>query len=133
MTSPPRIERVDHFVLTVRDIEKTCEFYSRVLGMTVHEFGPLKRKALHFGTNKINLHPAGREYEPKAARPVPGSGDFCLVTTTSLDEVAAHLEAQGVTIEEGPVPRSGALGAIQSLYFRDPDGNLVEVSTYSAA
>lgn len=133
MTSPPHVERIDHFVLTVRDIDKTCEFYTRVLGMTVHEFGPLKRKALHFGTNKINLHPAGREYEPKAAQPVPGSGDFCLVTTTPLHVVAAHLEAQGIAIEEGPAPRTGALGAIQSLYFRDPDGNLVEVSTYSAA
>ena len=133
MTSPPQIERIDHFVLTVRDIDKTCEFYRRVLGMTVHEFGPLKRKALHFGTNKINLHQAGREYEPKAARPMSGSGDFCLVTTTPLGAVAAHLETQGVAIEEGPTPRTGALGPIQSLYFRDPDGNLVEVSTYSAA
>ncbi len=133
MASPPQIERIDHFVLTVRDIDKTCDFYARVLGMTVHEFGPLKRKALRFGTNKINLHPAGREYEPKAARPIPGSGDFCLITTTPLDAVAAHLETQGVAIEEGPALRTGALGPIQSLYFRDLDGNLVEASTYSAA
>lgn len=133
ITAPPRLERIDHFVLTVRDVDETCAFYVRVLGMTVREFGPLKRKALHFGTSKINLHLAGREHEPKAARPTPGSGDLCLITTTPLDAVAAHLRAEGVAIEEGPVPRTGALGPIRSLYFRDPDKNLIEVSTYSAA
>ena len=123
-----RIDRVDHFVLTVRDIDATCAFYARVLGMDVVTFGR-GRKALAFGRQKINLHQAGREFEPKAATPTPGSGDFCLISAVPLDHVIAHLAACGVTIVEGPVPRTGAAGPINSVYFRDPDGNLVEVST----
>lgn len=123
------IDRVDHFVLTVTSIERTVEFYARVLGMKEVTFAG-GRTALSFGRNKINLHPAGREYEPKARTPVPGSGDFCLIAAGTLDAVVAHLKAEGVAIEQGPVKRSGALGPINSVYFRDPDGNLVEVSTY---
>lgn len=124
-----RIERIDHLVLTVRDVAATCEFYTRVLGMTAVSFGE-GRKALAFGPHKFNLHEAGREFEPKAHRPTPGSADLCLIAAGPLDQVIAHLEACGVPILEGPVPRTGALGPIRSVYFRDPDLNLIEVSTY---
>jgi catechol 2,3-dioxygenase-like lactoylglutathione lyase family enzyme len=123
------IDRIDHFVLTVRDLAATAAFYERVLGMRLVTFGE-GRKALAFGRQKINLHEAGREFEPKARTPVPGSGDFCLVTERPLDEVARHLAACGVPIEAGPVPKTGATGPIRSLYLRDPDGNLVEISNY---
>jgi catechol 2,3-dioxygenase-like lactoylglutathione lyase family enzyme len=126
---PVKIDRIDHFVLTVRDPEATCAFYSRVLGMQAITFAG-GRKALAFGNQKINLHQAGREFEPKAQRPTPGSGDFCLVTLVPIAEVAAHLAACGVGIVEGPVDRTGATGPIRSVYFRDPDDNLVEVSNY---
>ncbi len=125
-----KIARVDHFVLTVASIEVTCAFYSKVLGMEVVEFAG-GRKALSFGAQKINLHEVGREFEPKAKTPQAGSGDFCLIADVPLADVAAHLEACGVSIEEGIVPRTGATGPIQSVYFRDPDGNLVEVSEYA--
>jgi len=124
-----RIERLDHLVLTVADVAATCAFYQRVLGMETVTFGT-GRKALVFGEQKINLHPAGREFEPKAMRPTPGSADLCLIAATPLETVAAHLAACGVGIEEGPVARTGAVGPITSLYFRDPDGNLIEVATY---
>jgi len=124
-----KIDRIDHFVLTVRDLDATCEFYSRVLGMEPVTFAG-GRRALSLGRQKINLHPAGREFEPKADRPTPGSGDFCLITDVPLAEVIAHLEACGVEIIEGPAPRTGAMGPIRSVYFRDPDRNLVEVSNY---
>jgi catechol 2,3-dioxygenase-like lactoylglutathione lyase family enzyme len=124
-----RIDRIDHVVLTVRRIEATCAFYSRVLGMQVVTFGQ-GRKALTFGTQKINLHEAGREFEPKADRPTPGSADFCLISAVPLPEVIAHLKRCEVPILEGPVARTGATGPMQSVYFRDPDQNLVEVSTY---
>ena len=123
------VSRVDHFVLTVRSIEVTCDFYSRVLGMEVERFGN-GRTALRFGRQKINLHEAGKEFEPKAQRPVPGSGDFCLVTDVPLERVVEHLGSCGVGIVEGPVDRTGAEGRIYSIYLRDPDGNLVEVSNY---
>ena len=123
------IERLDHLVLTVASIEATVAFYTRVLGFRVTTFGE-GRVALTFGQQKINLHQAGREFEPKAAQPMPGSADLCLIATTPLFEVIKHLEAQGVTIEEGPVVRTGAKGPITSLYFRDPDQNLIEVSNY---
>ena len=126
------IDRIDHVVLTVGDVEATCAFYARVLGMRVVTFAG-GRKALAFGRQKINLHQAGREFEPKADVPTPGSADFCLITTTPLDEVATNLAACGVPILEGPVARTGATGPIRSLYFRDPDRNLVEVSTYDEA
>ena len=124
-----RIERLDHLVLTVRDIAATCAFYQRVLGMEVVTFGE-GRKALAFGQHKFNLHEAGREFEPKADRPTPGAIDLCLIAQGNLDDVIAHLKACGVPILEGPVKRTGARGPILSVYFRDPDLNLIEVSTY---
>jgi catechol 2,3-dioxygenase-like lactoylglutathione lyase family enzyme len=126
-----RINRIDHLVLTVADLDQTMDFYVRVLGMEPVTFGA-GRRALRFGRHKLNLHQAGHELEPKARRPTPGSADLCLVTTTPLDRVMDHLRAHGVPVEEGPVARTGATGPITSVYFRDPDGNLVEVSTYDA-
>jgi catechol 2,3-dioxygenase-like lactoylglutathione lyase family enzyme len=124
-----QIERLDHLVLTVADIERTCAFYTKVLGMTVVTFGN-GRTALRFGQQKINLHPAGREPSLVAARPTPGSGDLCFITKTPLAEVVAHLAELGVPVEAGPGPRAGALGEIHSVYIRDPDRNLVEISNY---
>jgi len=123
------IDRLDHMVLTVADIDATCEFYGRVLGMEKVVFAG-GRVALSFGKQKINLHPAGNEYDPRAKHPVPGSGDFCLITETPLDDVVAHLGASDVAIIEGPVAKTGATGELKSVYFRDPDDNLVEVSNY---
>jgi len=124
-----KIDRIDHFVLTVKDVATTCDFYERALGMTREEFGE-GRVALKFGAQKINLHEAGNELEPKALRPTPGGGDFCLITKTLIDDVVRHLESAGVTVELMPSSRTGATGPITSVYFRDPDQNLVEVSTY---
>ncbi|OCJ17413.1 glyoxalase [Rhizobium sp. AC44/96] len=121
------IDRLDHLVLTVADIDATCAFYARVLGMTIETFGE-GRKALRFGNQKINLHQAGREFEPKARQPMPGSTDLCFIASTLLEQVVVHLQAEGVVIEEGPVRRTGANGPIRSVYLRDPDGNLIEVS-----
>jgi len=126
-----RITHIDHFVLTVQSIPDTVAFYCDVLGMTQVTFGE-GRVALTFGSQKINLHPAGNEYEPKATTPKPGSQDFCLITDTPLADVIEELHNHGVTIIEGPGPRTGATGPIESVYFRDPDGNLVEVSNYIA-
>ena len=126
-----RIDRLDHLVLTVADIEATCAFYTGVLGMRVVEFGA-GRKALAFGAQKINLHALGREFLPRAQFPTPGSADVCLITSTPLDEAMAHVRAQGVDVLEGPVERTGATGPIRSFYFRDPDANLIEVSNYLA-
>ena len=125
-----RIDHLDHVVLTVRDIDATCAFYTRVLGMDARTFGD-GRRSLHFGAAKINLHQQGREFEPKAATPVPGSADICLITSTPLGEVTGHLLECGVEIIEGPVQKTGATGPILSVYFRDPDGNLIEVSNYN--
>ncbi|WP_201004003.1 VOC family protein [Paenibacillus glycanilyticus] len=125
-----KIEALDHLVLTVASIEKTAAFYEKVLNMEVIVFGD-NRKALLFGRQKFNLHEAGKEFEPKARNPRPGSADFCLVTKTPMDEVIRHLAACEVQIEEGPVARTGAVGTIVSVYFRDPDFNLVEVSNYA--
>ena len=130
MTSlPVELDRLDHFVLTVRDIDKTCAFYGSVLGMRRQDFGD-GRVALHFGSHKINLHPNPSPIEPKAAVPVPGSADFCLITSLSAEVVAERLQAAGVGIESGPITTVGALGAMRSVYFRDPDGNLVEIACY---
>ncbi|KAL7863782.1 hypothetical protein SRHO_G00127660 [Serrasalmus rhombeus] len=126
---PVQISCLDHLVLTVRDLKKTTHFYSSVLGMEVVSFKG-NRKALSFGNQKFNLHEVGKEFEPKAQTPTPGSADLCLITETPLASVAAHLKACGVSIEEGPVERTGAVGPITSLYFRDPDHNLIEVSNY---
>jgi len=123
------IDRIDHFVLTVRDVAATCDFYRQTLGMQPEVFGD-NRWALTFGHQKINLHVAGKELEPKARHPMPGGGDFCLITKTPMDDVVAHLERCGVAIELMPSPRTGADGPIVSVYFRDPDGNLVEVANY---
>ncbi len=123
------IEDIDHLVLTVRDIEATRDFYARVLGMKAETFAG-GRWALLFGGCKINLHQAGREFEPKAARPTPGSADLCLVTAATPARVLARLDAMGIAVEEGPVARTGARGPITSVYFRDPDGNLIEVASY---
>ncbi len=121
------IDGIDHFVLTVASIDEACAFYQRVLGMTVVSFGE-GRKAIAFGSQKINLHLAGSEFVPHAHRPVPGSADFCLFTSLPLDECMAHVRAQGVDILLGPVDRTGATTRLRSFYFRDPDQNLVEVS-----
>ena len=123
-----KIDRIDHVVLTVHDIEATCEFYSRVLGMEVIVFGEEERKALHFGRQKINLHQTGREFEPRAKMPIPGSADICFITPLPLAQVVKHLNARGIDKVDGPVPRNGATGPIESLYIRDPDGNLIEIS-----
>ncbi|MGX5724425.1 VOC family protein [Metapseudomonas otitidis] len=123
------LERIDHLVLTVADIPRTVDFYQRVLGMRHEVFGE-GRSALAFGQQKLNLHQAGREFEPKAAHPLPGAIDLCLVTTWPLDRLLAHLAAEGVAVEEGPVRRTGALGPIESVYVRDPDGNLIEIGRY---
>lgn len=124
------IDRLDHLVLTVADIEATCAFYTSVLGFEVVTFGE-NRKALTFGRQKINLHQAGREFEPKSDRPTPGSADLCLITNGSLEDAVSHLNTLGIPIEEGPVQRTGATGSILSIYFRDPDRNLIEVSSYA--
>jgi catechol 2,3-dioxygenase-like lactoylglutathione lyase family enzyme len=124
-----RIDRLDHLVLTVADIDATVDFYTRVLGMEAVTFGA-GRTALAFGRSKINLHRAGHEFEPKAHRPTPGSADLCLIAASPLDQVIEDLAAHGVPVEEGPVERTGATGPIRSVYFRDPDQNLIEVSTY---
>ena len=128
-----KLDRLDHLVLTVRDVAATCAFYTKVLGMEEVTFGE-GRKALSFGVQKINLHQAGREIEPKAEKPTPGSADLCFILRepTSPEEVQAHLDSCGVAIlgGSGPVPRTGATGSIRSFYFRDPDQNLIEVSVY---
>lgn len=116
-------------MLTVADIDRTIEFYEHVLGMTAVTFGA-GRQALTFGSQKINLHRVGHEIDPKAHSPMPGSADLCLITSADIAEVHDHLQKMGVTIEEGPVERTGALGPITSIYLRDPDLNLIEVSVY---
>ncbi|HXZ47657.1 MAG TPA: VOC family protein [Usitatibacter sp.] len=128
---PISVDRIDHLVLTVFDVDRTLDFYRRVLGMEPITFAG-GRRGLAFGRQKLNLHQAGREFEPKALKPAPGSVDVCFVSATPLEEVAAHLKACGVAIAEGPVAKTGALGPMMSVYFRDPDGNLVEVSNYPA-
>lgn len=123
------IDRIDHVVMTVASVDATCAFYERVLGMSSVTFAG-SRRALTFGRQKINLHEAGREFEPKATLAAPGTLDICLITTTPLADVVAHLARCSVTIIEGPVQKTGATGLLRSVYFRDPDGNLIEVSNY---
>jgi len=122
------IEQIDHIVLTVANLDATIDFYTEVLGMDSVTFNG--RKALTFGEQKINLHQRGHEFSPKAAHPTPGSADVCFITLTPLDEVIEYLAALRVHIEEGPVERAGASGKLRSLYIRDPDHNLVEISNY---
>jgi catechol 2,3-dioxygenase-like lactoylglutathione lyase family enzyme len=126
-------DRIDHLVLTVDDIEATLAFYERALGLKRELFrGPdgQTRYALTLGRQKINLQDRSTETPTKARRPTFGAGDFCLIAAAPLDDVIAHLRAESVAIEAGPVPRRGAMGALRSIYFRDPDGNLVEVAEY---
>ncbi|HEY9696624.1 MAG TPA: VOC family protein [Trichocoleus sp.] len=121
------IDRLDHLVLTVQNLEATCEFYTQILGMECITFGN-NRKALRFGNQKINLHQAGKEFEPKALFPAPGSADLCFITLTPLSEVIQHLNSHSIVIEAGIVQRTGAIGSIASIYIRDPDGNLLEIA-----
>ena len=124
-----QVDRVDHLVLTVASIEATVAFYTRILGMDVVIFGA-GRTALTFGTSKINLHQAGKEFEPKALLPTPGSADICLIVSDDIADVIAQLAAAAVPVEQGPVERTGATGPIISCYLRDPDHNLIELSNY---
>jgi catechol 2,3-dioxygenase-like lactoylglutathione lyase family enzyme/ketosteroid isomerase-like protein len=121
------LDRLDHLVLTVRDTDATCEFYRQALGMEVVTFGQ-GRLALRFGAQKLNLHPAGREFGLEATRPTPGSADLCFVTGEPLDAWVRRLGELRIPVLEGPVARVGALGPIESIYLRDPDGNLLEIA-----
>ena len=124
-----KIERLDHLVLTVKDIAITVQFYVTVLGMEKEEFGA-GRLALKYSNQKINLHQVGKEFEPKAEKPTAGSADLCFITEVPLNEAMDHVRRKGVEIIEGPIARTGATGPINSFYFRDPDMNLIEVSNY---
>ncbi len=124
---PPLISHLDHLVLTVKDINQTVEFYTSVLQMQVEVFAE-GRFALKFGAQKINLHLLGAEFEPKANHPTSGAADLCFITTLPLAELMLHVQRCGVEIIEGPVPRTGATSSLLSFYFRDPDGNLIEVA-----
>ncbi|NOY37415.1 MAG: VOC family protein [Chlorobi bacterium] len=125
-----KIINIDHIVLTVENIEATVQFYESVLGMVVETFGE-GRVALKFGNQKINLHKQGQEFEPKANKPIPGSEDLCFISETKLEIAMEHVKNMGINILEGPVTRTGAKGLIISFYFRDPDGNLIEVANYA--
>jgi catechol 2,3-dioxygenase-like lactoylglutathione lyase family enzyme len=122
------IKALDHLALTVRDLDATLRFYERALGMEARRFGRDDRVALHFGVQKINLHEKGREFEPKAERPTPGSADLCFLTDEPAEDAKRRLEAAGFAVIEGPVERTGAAGPIRSIYLRDPDGNLIEIA-----
>jgi len=124
-----KIDRLDHLVLTVKSIEATCQFYAQVLGMDIVSFGN-GRTALAFRSQKINLHQQGQGCQPRAHRPTPGSADLCFITDVPISEVMQHLISSGVRIVEGPVKRTGAVGPIVSVYCRDPDLNLIEISNY---
>lgn len=124
------IQRLDHLVLTVASIPDTVAFYTQVLGMNQEVFGE-GRIALKFGEQKINLHQHGAEFEPKAFKVQPGSADLCFIVEPPLAAVIEHLRKRGVDILEGPVPRTGACGPIESVYLRDPDQNLIELACYS--
>ena len=121
------VRSLDHLVLTVRDLQAAIDFYTQALGMREVTFAG-GRKALSFGTQKINLHLAGHEFEPKAERPTPGSADLCFLTDTPVEQYAAHLASLGIAVIEGPVARTGAVGPLWSIYVRDPDLNLIEIA-----
>lgn len=123
------IKNIDHIVLTVANIDKTIGFYTHILGCEVVTFGD-NRKALTFGNQKINLHQKRYEFEPKAEHPTPGSADLCFIASTDINEVLKELQHKNIEIIEGIVERTGAMGKIRSIYFRDPDMNLIEVSNY---
>ena len=128
------VDRLDHLVITCRDVEVSASWYQRVLGMEREEFGPHRRTSLRFGGQKINLRPISatqEEWFTGAAGGVPGTDDLCFVVTMKSDQVAEYLRACGVTVEVGPVAKAGALGPIMSVYCRDPDGNLIEIASYS--
>jgi len=122
-----KIAHLDHLVLTVADISVTVDFYTRVLGMREVTFGN-GRKALHFGKQKINLHQAGKEFEPKAKHPAPGSADLCFTSTTPIEQIIKEVNEANTTIEQGPIERTGAKSKLISVYFRNPDGNSIEIS-----
>lgn len=124
-----QIQRLDHLVLTVRDIGATCDFYHRVLGFEIINFGD-QRTALRFGDQKINLHRRGAGTDPCAAKPTPGSADLCFIVREPVEEMIDQLSERAVVIEHGPVTRTGACGQIRSIYIRDPDNNLLELSNY---
>ena len=124
-----KISNIDHLVLAVADIDKTIDFYTNILGFEVVTFGN-NRKALTFGNQKINLHQKGKEFEPKAEHPTTGSADLCFISETDIDEVLEELKQKNIEIIEGVVERTGAIGKIKSVYFRDPNLNLIEVSNY---
>ena len=127
----PHVTSLDHLVLTVADVEVSIGFYVGILGMTADRFKPADgstRWALNFGAQKINLHQSGAEFEPKAGAVMPGSADLCFLSDSPLEAWQAHLATKGVAVEEGPVARTGATGPIRSIYLRDPDGNLLEIS-----
>jgi catechol 2,3-dioxygenase-like lactoylglutathione lyase family enzyme len=124
-----QIERIDHLVLTVKNIEASCAFYTKVLGMKEVTFQS-GRKAVRFGNQSLNFHEYGKEFDPKALRPVPGSADLCFITRDPIAQIMSHLEICGVKIIEGPLERTGALGPMISIYIRDPDQNLIEISAY---
>jgi len=128
------VDRLDHLVITCRDVEISASWYQRVLGMEREEFGPHRRTSLRFGGQKINLRPVSatqEEWFTGAAGGVPGTDDLCFVVTMKSDQVAEYLKDCGITVELGPVAKAGALGPIMSVYCRDPDGNLIEIASYS--
>ena len=124
-----KIKHIDHLVLTVKEIDTSCRFYTTVLGMEEVTFGQ-GRKAVVFGDQKINFHQRGQELEPRAWHPTHGSGDLCFITDNSISDVIGHIQSCGIDIIEGPVARTGAKGPMTSIYIRDPDQNLIEIATY---
>ena len=125
-----KVNKIDHFVLTVNDIEKSADFFSKVLGMHIRKFGN-ERTALFFGCQKINLHQKDTKFDLNAKNPTVGSGDFCFITDTPIKQVIAHIKACNVEIVWGPIERAGATGPINSIYVYDPDGSIIEIANYS--
>ena len=125
-----QIERIDHLVLTVQNIQASCDFYTKVLGMKGVAFHG-GRQAVAFGNQKINFHESGKEFDPKALRPTRGSADLCFVANEPLTKIRSHLDDCGVKIIEGPIERTGAMGPMTSIYIRDPDQNLIEIAVYN--
>lgn len=122
-----KVNKLDHLVITANNLDRTIAFYTRVLGMEAVTFAD-GRKALHFGIQKINLHEAGKEFEPHAQNPLPGSADLCFITEMPMQHIISHLSSCDVSIIEGPVKKTGTTGPLLSIYIRDPDGNLIEIA-----